>query len=186
MGADRLFKPAPGLVTACWVPGIARTKGSLNFHGDGKVSEGVAMSKEWRVEVRKAVRADRDRRGLTVPSRGPIAVRMHCWVEASNDADGASIGRGDLDKLQRNVGDALADDAYDVAKMATVPGTRAILNDNQIIVWDPAKHVGQVAGRGYGMYLEVWELDCDEARRMATYAEEKLQRFLGSGKVEWF
>jgi hypothetical protein len=185
MTADKLFVPRPGLITAVWVPGIARTKGSLNFHGEGKVSEGVKFSKEWRVEVRKAVRADRDRRGLTEPSRGPVAVRMRCWVEASNDGDGTSIGRGDLDKLQRNVGDALADKAYDAAKAAFIPGTQAIFNDNQIIVWDPAKHVGRPLSMGYGMYLEVWELDGDEAHRQSVAAAENVRRFLESGKVDW-
>lgn len=166
-----------GIITAVFVPGIGRTKGSLNFHGQGRVSEGVALSKEWRKAVRDAVFADRQRRGLTVPSKGDVAVQITLWVERSND--GPTIGRGDLDKLQRNVGDALADDQFNEGTRRPIAGTRAIQNDNQITLWnDPVKIVAE---SGFGMLLVAWDRSPEEVRTMVAQRADLLAAWRSSG-----
>lgn len=112
-----------------WVPGRPRTKGSLKpaRTGSGAVRlVDTVHSKEWRSAVCKAVIpliADEDvsipegkkgrwrlRHGW--PSLDPILVRATFYYQRSaNDTDARPINRqyGDLDKLMRNVLDALQD-----------------------------------------------------------------------------
>lgn len=120
------------VITECWIPGIPKTKGSLNFRGNGYVEENVKGSARWRRLVAAAVRTDLLKRWNGIqgdPAGGPVGVRLQFWlpIESVPHADVTSLGKapgsemlpihvapiavrsGDLDKLVRNVLDALTD-----------------------------------------------------------------------------
>lgn len=108
------------VVTEVWVPGAPKTKGSLDFYGRGKVAENVAGSGAWRKMIAERVAAERGSRGLFVPSSVAVGVRVLfvlpvpvglADLTAPELVDHAPIetGTGDVDKLYRNVLDALAD-----------------------------------------------------------------------------
>ncbi|SRR6266487_2471422 len=106
------------IITAVWVPGHPKTKGSLDFFGKGKVRETVD-NKAWRELVTGAVRRDIETRHaervtraldhrLPGPYAGPVAVDVTFWLDHP-DVYGPSSQAGDLDKLIRLIGDALTD-----------------------------------------------------------------------------
>lgn len=120
-------QPVP-LPVRLWVAGRARTKGSLKVvgrraNGSAVLGEQVAGSKAWRsAVVETAVRTLGGRFGPGGPVLpfealdGPVLAVL--WVRLPRPArrsDAAAypfpieITDGDLDKLQRNVGDALVD-----------------------------------------------------------------------------
>ena len=101
-----------------WIPGVPRTKGSLDqFHQDSPAS------KAWRSVV--AEETKRYMRvcdvpmigGLFVPFDGPVAVRCVFVVPPGADGDVGymALGVGDVDKLARNVLDAISIDARLIA-----------------------------------------------------------------------
>lgn len=140
------------ILTECWIPGLPKTKGSLNFIGDRYVEESVKGSARWRVLVAEAVRRDRRARagnGRTVePAYGPIAVRALFWLPVEPIKPRA----GDIDKLARNVLDALADDA----KVASKNGG-AYVNDNQVCDLRAVKLLADDQ-HSPGLLLTVWSL----------------------------
>jgi Holliday junction resolvase RusA-like endonuclease len=126
---------AVDVITEVWVPGLPKTKGSLTFKGKEYVEENVKGSARWRRLVASAVRADLVRRHGVRPGLPPanhltipVGVRLQFWLPESAEPradvtgldratrESASIGlgpiksgSGDLDKLVRNVLDALTD-----------------------------------------------------------------------------
>lgn len=117
------------ILTEVWVPGRARTKGSLLNNQD------TPISKRWRALVAECVRKDLASRQLlglpAIPYAGPVAVNMFVWLDVS---DVTAVGSGDLDKLARNALDAIAADA----KSALMNGG-AIVNDSQVVSLFSAK-----------------------------------------------
>lgn len=102
------------VITECWIPGIPKTKGSLTFKGNGYVEENVKGSARWRRLVAAAVRVDLLKRwgpAAGVPPTGPVGVRLQFWLPVETAVEDAAIAvrSGDLDKLVRNVLDALTD-----------------------------------------------------------------------------
>ena len=113
------------VVTDVWVSGRPATKGSLDLaprRGGGTyVRESVAGSKDWRRLVASAVGNDRRARGVGDPTLSAVGVRIlfvlpvPIGVAASTPAELISglwpdMARvGDVDKLTRNVMDALQD-----------------------------------------------------------------------------
>lgn len=100
---------------AFWVPGRPKTKGSLTVVNGarGVLRENVAGSKEWRDMIRyKAVEARNE--GGDWPLAGPVAVAATFYlpvvqvVKPNRKGDGYER-TGDLDKLSRNLLDALQD-----------------------------------------------------------------------------
>lgn len=101
------------------IGGRPRTKGSLRHKGHGHMVEQVAGSAAWRqlVAERLAGMLGQEqgpdgpvRRYL--PYDGPVfvhAVFMFIRSGADPDSHPVSIGYGDLDKLARNIGDAVTD-----------------------------------------------------------------------------
>jgi hypothetical protein len=137
------------ILTEVWVAGHARTKGSLLNNQD------TLYSKRWRALMASVVRKDVARRmsfnldmtGQTpvYPHKGAVAVEIDVWLPV---ADVIKVGAGDVDKLARNVLDAIAADA----KNAIMNGG-VILNDNQVVrlridKWEapPGAPMGQPAG----------------------------------------
>ena len=88
-----------------WVPGKPKTKGSLDVvnarRGKAVVRENVVGSKRWRELVRYSIA------GLVAePVEGPVVVDL-LFVLPTDDA--AKARSGDIDKLARNILDALQD-----------------------------------------------------------------------------
>lgn len=147
----------PKIVTECWVPGAPKTKGHLEVLNKqtGNVRE-TKDSVRWRMFVVERVKADRMRRELTSPSRGPIAVRAIFWQNVP-DVTVKSAGSGDVDTLARNVLDALSLNLRKALK-----GAGAYVDDMQVT----SLHVDKLACDqfdlpefvpGPGLLLRVWE-----------------------------
>jgi Holliday junction resolvase RusA-like endonuclease len=124
------------IITAVWVPGHPKTKGSLDFYGKGQVKETVD-NKAWRELIADEVRRDIARRGLNsgwseAPATGPIAVHLTFWLDHP-DVYGPFSRAGDLDKLIRLVLDALTDAGVyqDDNQVATLPRPLKLPSDGE-------------------------------------------------------
>lgn len=109
----------PTLLLDVFVPGAPKTKGSMDFQPTGarctcsprcrgrlpggRAVQNVAGSTEWAQLVAYAVRADIARRGL-VAEAGAVTVALVFGLPV---ADVIAARSGDVDKLIRNVLDAL-------------------------------------------------------------------------------
>jgi hypothetical protein len=124
-----------------WVPGRARTKGSLyvrgrRANGTAILAEQVAGSGEWRATVAevvlRALGARFEPGGPVLahtPSSEPVMAALAVYLPRPRgraDAYPARRTDGDLDKLQRNVGDALVD-------------AGVLVDDGQIVRWEASK-----------------------------------------------
>ena len=106
------------VVLEVFVPGHPKTKGSLEKQG-GRMVESVAGSKTWR---RLVAQRARDVAGGAAPIVGPVAVRLAFYLPVID----VWVGRpGDIDKLARNVLDALG---------STDPGDAAVYGDDAQVV----------------------------------------------------
>lgn len=156
------------VITETFVPGCPKTKGSLDFHGSGRVTENVIGSKEWRRQVAYLVRSERSGRGLVEPSPASVAVGVRVLfvlpvpvgVYRVDPATGEladyiseyapiEVRSGDLDKLCRNVLDALTDaGAYE--------------DDVQVcrLIADKVYADGRTAGSSHsGALVQAWEME---------------------------
>lgn len=94
----------------CFVPGPPRTKGSMKIVNNrrGVLAEAVAGSTRWRQLVAYAMLAERRPyvalSSQSLPWSGPIVVR----IEFRLPVEAIAVRSGDLDKLTRNVLDALS------------------------------------------------------------------------------
>lgn len=93
-----------GTLLELWVPGAPKTKGSLTFLGGRHVVENVKGSSAWRRMVANAARQWRAAAQLHEPFAGPVEVLAWFMLPV----DPLQYGAGDLDKLLRNVLDALS------------------------------------------------------------------------------
>lgn len=116
-----------------WVPGVAKTKGSVESIGGGRVRQSVIGSTHWARLVNAAVR-ERVARGeaVLVPRAQPVAVRLVFRVPPSTSADPVRERIGDVDKLERNILDALTGVVY--------------VDDVQVVKLASLRVVGQPAG----------------------------------------
>lgn len=153
------------------VDGRARTKGSLKVYcrkdrrHSVHVEEEVAESKAWRRRVALAAQAQsRSAWGTaTLGHAGPVEVRLVCYlprqlsvakgkegtVVPSHSTDfPTDILMGDVDKLARNVGDALTD-------------ARLILDDSQITDFLVAKRWAPLGMTGAAGWAEVLVMEVD-------------------------
>ena len=137
------------LLIDVFVPGFARTKGSLTHKGQGRLADSD-LSIVWRRLVAykaRAAYAGRD------PSPLPI------YIEAVYTLPGADVaaiirqGAGDIDKLDRNILDALATDPTKPDLSAGV-----YLNDAQVIALNVAKQPDRGGIVPRGVQLRVWEV----------------------------
>lgn len=157
------------ILTQTWVPGHSRTKGSLTAKGGH--AEDTPQSKRWRAFMAERVRADiaarcaacRETDERHYPYAGPVLVAAYFWLGSAEQQFATSTpatwhGAGDVDKLTRNLLDAITADA----KEAIMNGG-AIVNDNQVVninVWKFA--VDRSAGRAPGCWLSVATLHSPE------------------------
>lgn len=157
------------ILTEVFVPGVPKTKGSLNVRGK-HVEEAVAGSERWRALVAERVRADRARRGLSVPCPGPVRVRLVAFfpesaadVRAQRWAPTVQTAHGDVDKLARNALDALKD-------------AGAYADDSLVISVDQEKAFAGAArrvGGQPGLLIQAWAVpEHIVTRRRAELAAE--------------
>lgn len=82
-----------------WVPGHPKTKGSMTAqHGGRRLVQSVEGSERWAALVTQSARG----RGRV--ESGPVSVNLAFWLPVPDVAAGRP---GDIDKLARNVLDAL-------------------------------------------------------------------------------
>lgn len=123
------------LVLSCWVPGRPKTKGSLTVvNGARNVVSDTPASKRWRQLMAYRVAAL-----IKAPLEGPVIVVAVFHLPAVDVAGGRV---GDLDKLARNLLDALTD--------AGVYG-----DDVQVTRLICEKVAADMHGRGPGVDLRV-------------------------------
>lgn len=91
-----------------WVPGHPKTKGSMESQerrgGGRRMVQSVEGSEQWALIVERAVRSSWSYATEPTPYAGPVAVSLAFWLPVADCAAGRP---GDLDKLVRNVLDAL-------------------------------------------------------------------------------
>lgn len=134
------------IITELWIPGLPITKGSLTAVGadeNGKpILRDTPQSKRWRRIMAGAIRDDLARRWLAgseslealAPYRGPVAVRADWFLPRATIAHRA----GDLDKLLRNLLDALSAPTDKTTDTSLCAG--AIVDDNQVAIIDSNKY----------------------------------------------
>jgi hypothetical protein len=159
------------IITEVWVPGNPRTKGSLLNNQD------TLQSKRWRALMADQVRRDIARRSATHPGYDPtmppytgaVDVELVAFLAVPAAATRAEFlggaptrnapaiwhNAGDVDKLARNVLDAIAADA----KSAIMNGG-AIMNDNQVIRLMAEKYAA--APDEHGLWLRVETVGAEE------------------------
>lgn len=146
------------IIVDVFVPGAAKTKGSMEVRNraTGAMKESVVGSSRWRALMAQAVRDDIARRCAAInamtgfedfkgePYPGAVAVRLAFWLTPPRKPPASWLQRlwpiweraGDLDKLTRNVLDALGSKS----KNAAMNGG-AIVDDNLVCHLDAWKHV---------------------------------------------
>lgn len=146
-----------GKILDLWVPGAPTTKGSMNHIGGGQMVQSVKGSTQWANIIRRAVAA-RIERGRAGFAERPVPVRVQAvfWVRGEDVVEERA---GDVDKLTRNVLDALAADP--------VKGYRGVyVNDVQVIRCDAVRLVAGMTGMPIGAHITV-----------ATYVPDEWSRF---------
>lgn len=145
-----------------FVPGSPKTKGSLDFKGGGRVVENVAGSKRWRMLM-----ADRLRRAWNGSGGDPIArgsypretrtgvkirVTATFYLPCARGARSLiAKGSGDIDKLARNLLDALTDSGI-IGDDAQVV---AILCEKREAAAE--RTAGRPGVMPQGVHVQVWE-----------------------------
>lgn len=141
-----------------WVPGRPTTKGSVKHIGQGRVRQSVKGSTEWAGVIRRAV-AGQVARGLAgfAPRDVPVQVRVTYRMPGT---DPVAERIGDVDKLVRNVLDALTRN-----EKIRYPGV--YVDDVQVIGVDSARF----AGGPSGCHIVVSALAPEMVRSLADRAE---------------
>ena len=117
------------------VPGKPAPKGSLRHVGHGRLVEQVKGSKPWREAIVLAAAQERDRWGWQTAT-GAVGVEIETTFErpkTSRHERPITRSSGDVDKLARNVLDALVD-------------AHIIRDDSQVVAMCITKTHGQTAG----------------------------------------
>lgn len=95
-----------------YVPGVPAPKGSLRHVGNGRLIEQVAASAPWRERVNAAaIDAAAEQRWFHNPHE-PVIVTIEFWVPKPKSVRRlfpVTRGSGDIDKLCRNILDAISD-----------------------------------------------------------------------------
>lgn len=142
------------LLFEAFVPGFARTKGSLTYKGRGRMVDSD-LSIMWRrlvaYKCRAAYLSGFD--GRREPSALPIYIEGVYTLPGLDMAAIIAQGAGDIDKLDRNILDALATDPDKPDLSAGV-----YLNDAQVIALNVAKQPDRNGVIPRGVNLKVWEI----------------------------
>jgi hypothetical protein len=144
------------LLVDTFVAGRPKTKGSMRVRNraTGAMQESVEGSSTWRALMAGAIREDYQRRAYPyrpnaprLPTPGPVAVTATFHLPV----DPLQVRAGDLDKLLRNLLDALAADARNPRYNGGV-----IFNDNQVSAFHDVQKIGPVDRTG--VHVIVWSL----------------------------
>lgn len=100
-----------------WVPGQPKTKGSMTARPNGSMRENVVGSKRWRMLMASKFRQE-------WAGREPLQLRVMVNCLWMLPVDPIAVRSGDIDKLVRNLLDALTDaavyrDDVQVARLIT-------------------------------------------------------------------
>lgn len=134
-----------------FIPGWPRTKGSVEHKGQGRVSD-TELSIRWRQMMAYKFRqayAGQD------PATGAIRVELFAMLPVTTWEDlikRGARGNGDIDKLLRNVFDALAQDLRKPHLAAAV-----YVDDAQVI--DECTSKRKAAVGASGVHVRVWEVE---------------------------
>lgn len=115
------------IITELFIPGRPVTKGSLTRVGDRLTD--TPQSKAWRRIMAGAIRDDLRRRGqagIVGPWPGPVDVYAAWFLPG----DPLAVRAGDIDKLVRNLLDALSAPTERTTDRSLCAG--AIVDDNQV------------------------------------------------------
>jgi hypothetical protein len=152
-----------GLVVLCdvFVPGHAKTKGSLEHIGGGQLRD-KPSSYRWRKLVAERVRGDFAKRfaGMAIipPHEGRVGVRIISYGQTRGVFERwaawliAKAGFGDVDKLARNVLDALSCEREDDAHL--------IADDSLVVDLYSHKRLA-LPGMMFGQQITVWVIPED-------------------------
>ncbi len=112
------------LIVECFVPGHPRPKGSMERRG-GRMVQSSPESGTWQRRVAAAVRDDMVRRGTPMaPVGAPVAVTLAYVMPDTG-------GLGDIDKLERNILDAMTGVVYvDDVQVMAVEHVRVMMGDH--------------------------------------------------------
>lgn len=152
----------PLVLCDVFVPGHAKTKGSLEHIGNGQLRD-KPSSYKWRKLVAERVKSDVAKRfagmALVPPFDGRVGVRIISYGMTPQGilAKGmayliAKAGFGDVDKLARNVLDALGCDKEDDAHL--------IMDDSQVVDLYSHKRLA-LPGMMMGQQITVWAIPED-------------------------
>jgi hypothetical protein len=137
------------IIVDVFVPGAAKTKGSMEVRNraTGAMKESVAGSSRWRALMAQSVRDDIARRHglnpmapIVLPWNGAVSVTVEAYLTPPELHNGRTLPwddavwhqAGDLDKIVRNVLDALGS----TSKNAKMNGG-AIVDDNLVCRFGP-------------------------------------------------
>lgn len=165
-----------------WIPGHPRTKGSLDPRKGGGLTDSPA-SRRWRAQMVQAVRAARSAgRGAPETALGPIGIEALCFepqgaaealvLEETEVpvATARNTANGDLDKLLRNLLDALAADLKSGDRRK---GADVFRDDCQVVEIRTRKLI-EVGDFGPGILVRVIELDAVQVLVARSLAESML------------
>jgi hypothetical protein len=142
-----------------WVPGAPKTKGSLDMVTRKYARENVDGSVQWRCLVAERARAWREAHGFTEPALLPVWVYASFWLPSPrgqlDTLAGTHKNAGDVDKLARNVLDALSAPRPndEPRKYASV-----YVDDVQVQRLDVIKFA-TVDNAPMGVHVRAWEVD---------------------------
>lgn len=151
------------IIVDVFVPGAAKTKGSMVARPNGSMKESVVGSSRWRTLMAQAVRDDLDRRhpmhdqAICFPYPGAVAVTVEAYLAPPAGFFDRPLyvlapiwnQAGDLDKLVRNVLDALGSQS----KNPKYNGG-AIVDDNLVCRIIASKHVADGLRAGVRIVVE--------------------------------
>lgn len=166
------------VIVRAWIPGRSRTKGSLEVRGG--YARDSEHSKRWRALVAQTLRTSLP--AGHVPYGGPVAVTIGCVLPvtslAAGDPDAALItrGSGDVDKLARNILDALSAPRADGSDARLCAGV--IADDAQVCKLEIVK-AHDTDGRGPGAWVQVAAMPMAEINGWRLVMRGMVLRLLG-------
>lgn len=150
-----------------FVPGRPRPKGSMKCMGaNHHMEEDNPDSKPWRAQMARLLVLDRDRR-TTPLALAPYYAEVDVSIVAFFPEGGPKPG--DVDKLARNVLDALQD---------SVAGSPAVLADDAQVVGLFSERVFGAVGAQQGAWIRVATVEREELERRRMLRSTAWERWM--------
>lgn len=146
------------LLVDTFVPGRAKTKGSLRHRGGGRMEEAVIGSKDWRRMMCERMKSNwrTGEGGVRDAVSGGVAVSATFSLPcARGSASLITQGSGDIDKLLRNLLDAMQDAGVIVNDAQVV----RVISEKRIAVDTSGPHGHAAPGSmPQGVHIQVWSV----------------------------